>query len=119
MYELIRGNGNLLQQNLWEFPYKGEPLTPEFLNHVEKESENAVLNGFTLVIRSSMPKSICERSGVVPLRWGAPRILVAEGNWQGYHWRQAVMAGQEPCRVFRLWRYRWDDQTDALVRRAA
>jgi DNA processing protein len=56
------------------------------------------------------------RAAIVPLRWGAPRILVLSG---GFHYHLGENLDQEPFRSARLWRYAWDPLTDLAISRRA
>ena len=80
------------------------------LNAVEREAEMAVLDGQILVC--GVHNSAHQRSALVPLRWGAPRIVVLSG---GFHHHLGKELSQEPFRVARLWRYEWDRHTDLAV----
>jgi hypothetical protein len=52
----------------------------------------------------------------VPLRWGAPRIVVVSGGFK-YHLGPDLK--DEPFRAARLWRYEFDRRTDLIVSRRA
>jgi DNA processing protein len=52
----------------------------------------------------------------VPLRWGAPRILVFSG---GFHHHLGPDLKEEPFRAARLWRYQFDAKTDLVISRRA
>jgi hypothetical protein len=56
------------------------------------------------------------RAAIVPLRWGAPRVLVVSG---GFCFHLGVKLNQEPFRAARLWRYQWDPTTDLIISRRA
>jgi hypothetical protein len=111
----ITGNEKLLDSKLWEvnFP-KTRAATKFALDELEKEVETKVLEGYTIVLRTSIHPDAMLRAGVVPLRWGSPRIIIADAGWVGYNFKQAILKGEEPCRPWKLWRYRWDDTTDLL-----
>ena len=57
-----------------------------------------------------------QRSAIVPLRWGAPRILVLSG---GFHHHLGPNLKEEPFRAARLWRYQFDERTDLVISRRA
>lgn len=48
--------------------------------------------------------------GSIPLKWGAPRILVLPK-----HLEQKVRQGYEPHAEWRLWRWRFDPKTDLAI----
>lgn len=86
----------------------------EALSAIEREAEELVLNGFVLVTGIHNPAH--QRAAVVPLRWGAPRIIVFSGGFE-YHLGKEL--NQEPFRMARLWRYEWDAGTDLAISRRA
>lgn len=55
-----------------------------------------------------------QRAAIVPLRWGAPRILVFSG---GFYYHLGLDLKQEPFRAARLWRYQFDAKTDLVISR--
>jgi DNA processing protein len=55
-----------------------------------------------------------QRAAVVPLRWGAPRIVVFSG---GIRFHLGPELRDEPFRAGRLWRYQWDPRTDLAISR--
>lgn len=89
----------------------GLPIHSEqSLDSIERESESVVLNGKTLVTGIHSPAH--QRAAVVPLRWGAPRIVVFSGGFFHHLGRELQT---EPFRTARLWRYEWDPNTDLAV----
>lgn len=84
------------------------------LNAIEAEAEELVLGGKVLVCAIHSPAH--QRAAVVPLRWGAPRILVLSGGFR-YHLGEDLLT--EPFRTARLWRYQFDKCTDLVVSRRA
>jgi DNA processing protein len=79
---------------------------------IEKVTEELVLRGQVLVSGHDTPEY--QRSAVVPLRFGAPRILVID---RGLFRVLGPALDQEPFRSARLWRYRFDPLTDLVVSR--
>lgn len=80
------------------------------LNLIEKSVEEGVLDGRILVSGHDTPEY--QRAAVVPLRWGAPRILVLD---QGFFQVFGPELNDEPFRAARLWRYKFDPKTDLAV----
>ena len=83
---------------------------PEALDKIEKIVEEEVLDGKVLVSGHDTPEY--QRAAVVPLRWGAPRILVVD---QGFFHVFGPDLNEEPFRAARLWRYKFDPKTDLAV----
>jgi DNA processing protein len=110
------GNVRLLGATLAFFPLaSGHPYhTPTDLDQVEREAEQAVLAGSVLVTGIHSPAH--QRAAIVPLRWGAPRILVLSG---GFHYHLGKDLKEEPFRAARLWRYQFDERTDLVIYRRA
>ena len=83
---------------------------------LEKEVEEAVLAGQVVCVNLSNLNKLASysafiaRVGVVSLRWGAPRLLLLRPGQV-----RSVEAGEEPMRVWRLWRYAFDPSTDRYV----
>ncbi len=88
--------------------------SPRELDEIEREAEAIVLSGQVLVCGVHNPAH--QRAAIVPLRWGAPRILVFSGGFL-YHLGQELK--QEPFRAARLWRYQWDATCDLAISRRA
>lgn len=109
----LYGNTNLLNddERLISIPATFEAMPgPADLNRIEHMAETLVLAARTLV--TGTQTYAMQRAAVVPLRWGAPRILVAHcGLYQylGEHLRE------EPFRAARLWRYQFDPETDLAI----
>jgi len=82
----------------------------EALLKVEKGVEAGVLEPMTLV--SGANTVAYQRAAVVPLRWGAPRVLVLD---RGLFAALGNGLDQEPFSAARLWRYRFDSSTDLVV----
>lgn len=82
----------------------------ESLDQIERLVEKGVLDGKILVSGHDTPEY--QRAAVVPLRWGAPRILVLD---QGFFQVFGEDLNDEPFRAARLWRYKFDAKTDLAV----
>jgi len=82
------------------------------LNEIEREAENLVLQGKTLV--TGINHTRYQRAAVVPLRWGAPRVLVVRG---GFYMHLGPDLSQEPFLMARLWRYEFDPGSDLIISR--
>lgn len=80
------------------------------LDEIEKLTEVGVLNGEVLVTGHDKPEY--QRSAVVPLRWGAPRILCLD---RGLFQVLGEDLRNEAFRMARLWRYEFDPSTDLVV----
>jgi DNA processing protein len=80
------------------------------LDRVEKAVERRVLESKVLVTGANTP--VYQRAAVVPLRWGAPRVLVLD---RGLFEAMGESLDQEPFRAARLWRYRFDPATDLVL----
>lgn len=83
---------------------------PADLNLIETLTEEAVLEGGILVAGHDTPEY--QRSAVVPLRWGSPRILCLD---RGLFKVLGDNLRDEAFRAARLWRYQFDPQTDLVV----
>lgn len=80
------------------------------LEHIERLTEEGVLNGEVLVTSHDKPEY--QRSAVVPLRWGSPRILCLD---RGLFQVLGPDLKDEAFRMARLWRYEFDASTDLVV----
>jgi len=83
---------------------------PADLNLIEKLTEEGVLEGQVLVTGHDRPEY--QRSAVVPLRWGSPRILCLD---RGLFNVLGPDLKQEAFRAARLWRYEFDPRTDLVA----
>jgi DNA processing protein len=110
------GNVRLLHRPLGYVEGASGPAThsPDDLDKLAAEAEAIVLEGKVLVC--GIHNATQQRVAVVPLRWGSPRIVVMPGGFR-YHMGKDLY--EEPFRAARLWRYRWDPQTDLAVSRRA
>lgn len=84
--------------------------SPAGLRQMEELVEEGVLNGEPLVTGHDTPEY--QQSAVVPLRWGAPRILCLD---RGMFPVLGENLTEEPFRAARLWRYRFDPSVDLVV----
>lgn len=80
------------------------------LSHAEALTEEGVLQGRTLVSSHDTPEY--QRTAVVPLRWGAPRIMVLDA---GFFSVLGDELKEEPFPAARLWRFQFDARTDLAV----
>jgi DNA processing protein len=108
----LYGNTRLLEVKLECLP---ETFGPDIhsesqLNEIEREAERIVLSGTVLVC--GIHNAAHQRTAIVPLRWGAPRIVVFSGGFE-YHLGEKL--DREPFRIARLWRYEWDARTDLAI----
>lgn len=87
---------------------------PSELDQIEREAEELVLAGKVLVC--GFHNAAHQRAAIVPLRWGAPRVVVMSGGFQS-HLGQDLK--EEPFRAARLWRYAWDSRCDLAISRRA
>ena len=83
---------------------------PAGLAAIERLTEEGVLGGETLVTGHDRPEY--QRSAIVPLRWGAPRVLVLD---RGLFQVLGPDLRDEAFRAARLWRYEFDPATDLAV----
>lgn len=88
--------------------------SPAQRDELEREAERIVLAGEVLVTGIHNPAH--QRVAIVPLRWGAPRILVFSG---GFLHHLGSDLTEEPFRAARLWRYQFDPKTDLVISRRA
>lgn len=77
---------------------------------IEKLTEEGVLQGEVIVTSDNRPEY--QRSALVPLRWGAPRILCLD---RGLFESLGPNLTDEPFRAARLWRYQYDKDTDLAI----
>lgn len=83
---------------------------PADLDKIEKVTEEGVLAGGILVAGHDTPEY--QRSAVVPLRWGSPRILCLD---RGLFRVLGEDLKDEAFRAARLWRYQFDPATDLAI----
>lgn len=108
----LYGNTRLLESKLVCITETFGPdcHSPCQLDEIERKAEQLVLDGKILV--TGIHNSAHQRAAIVPLRWGAPRIVIFSGGFF-HHLGQEL--NQEPFRTARLWRYEWDRNTDLAV----
>ena len=105
----LYGNTRLLQ--VPTFAVLGSRNTlPAGLEAIERLTEEGVLTGETLVTGHDRPEY--QRSAIVPLRWGAPRVLVLD---RGLFQVLGPDLKDEAFRAARLWRYEFDAGTDLAI----
>jgi DNA processing protein len=105
----FHGNAKLLSRRTFAvMSSRKSPAGP--LAQLERCVEAGVLNGEVLVAGHNTPEY--QRAAVVPLRWGAPRILVLD---RGFFKALGKELSDEPFRAARLWRYEFDASTDLVV----
>ncbi|HWD37940.1 MAG TPA: DNA-processing protein DprA [Fimbriimonas sp.] len=105
----LYGNTRLLEART--FCVLGSRNTfPADLELIEKLTEEGVLAGEVLVTGHDRPEY--QRSAVVPLRWGAPRVLCLD---RGLFQVLGPELKDEAFRAARLWRYEFDPSTDLVV----
>lgn len=83
---------------------------PAALDTIERLAEEGVLGGEVLVSSHNTPEY--QRSAVVPLRWGAPRILAFDVELSG---ALGEDLNSEPFTAARLWRHQFDASTDLAI----
>lgn len=103
------GNGHLLNAKTFSVLSSKEASTTE-LDRIEKLAEEGILRSEILVTSATRPEY--QRSAVVPLRWGSPRILCLD---RGVEATLGEDLTEEPFRAARLWRYQFDPKCDLVV----
>ena len=112
----LYGNVKLLETKLTCITESfGPPIhSTEDLDHFEREAEVHVLSGRTLV--TGIHNAAHQRVAIVPLRWGAPRVIVLSG---GFYHHLGPNLKSELFRAARLWRAEFDARTDLVLSRRA
>jgi len=105
----LYGNKKLLEAKTFSVLSSRNTL-PASLELIEKLTEEGVLNGEILVTGHDTPEY--QRSAIVPLRWGAPRILCLD---RGLFKVLGDDLKDEAFRAARLWRYQFDPGTDLAI----
>lgn len=105
----VYGNARLLDARTFAV-LSSRGASDDELAWMEKTAEERVLAGEALVGGHDTPEY--QRSSVVPLRWGAPRILVLD---RGLFQALGPDLRQEPFAAARLWRFQFDPTTDLVV----
>lgn len=112
----LYGNAKLLDGELAHIPAALGPPDQDAaeLEEIERQAEELILEGKVLVCGIHNPAH--QRCALIPLRWGAPRVVIFSG---GFHFHLGEKMDQEPFRAARLWRYSWDSKTDLAISRRA
>lgn len=105
----LYGNARLLESETF-CVLSSRDTSSAGLEVIEKLTEERVLAGKTLVSGHDTPEY--QRSAIVPLRWGAPRVLILD---RGLFKALGEDLREEPFRAARLWRYQFDAKTDLAI----
>jgi hypothetical protein len=105
----LYGNSRLLEAETFCVLSSRDPRSAD-LDLIERLTEKGILNGEVLV--SGQNNEAYQRSSVVPLRWGAPRILCVD---KGLFQALGSDLKDEGFGAARLWRYEFDPETDLVV----
>lgn len=105
----LYGNLALLQSRTFAV-LSSRGALPRDLNRIEELTEAGVLDAEILVTGHDRPEY--QRSAIVPLRYGAPRILCLD---RGLFKVLGEDLRDEAFRAARLWRYEFDPQTDLAI----
>jgi len=105
----LYGNQRLLDARTFAI-MSSRGTTPGELDQMERWTEWAVLRGEIVVSGHDRPEY--QRTALVPLRWGAPRILCLD---RGLFPVLGDDLRNEAFRAARLWRYEFDPKTDLVV----
>lgn len=105
----LYGNTALLQSRTFSI-LSSRGALPRDLDRIEQLTEEGVLGGEILVTGHDRPEY--QRSAIVPLRYGAPRILCFD---RGLFQVLGDDLKNEAFRAARLWRYEFDPQTDLAI----
>jgi DNA processing protein len=105
----LYGNTRLLESKTFCVCSSRDPRQADLLS-IERFTEDGILNGEVLV--SGQNNGMYQRSAIVPLRWGAPRILCLD---QGLFHAMGHDLKKEGFSAARLWRYEFDPETDLVV----
>jgi DNA processing protein len=105
----LYGNQKLLTSRTFSV-LSSRNTSPAGLDQIEKLTEEGVLAGEVVVSSDNRPEY--QRSALVPLRWGAPRILCLD---RGLFQVLGPNLKDEPFRAARLWRYQFDATTDLAI----
>lgn len=107
----LYGNLEILKNKTFCF-LSSRNASEAVLRKIEVIVEESVLEPMTLV--TGVNTVAYQKGAVVPLRWGAPRILVLD---RGFFETLGDDLMNEPFPQARLWRYKFDPLTDLVVSR--
>lgn len=105
----LYGNSKLLERPTF-CVLSSRKTTRKGLDLIEKLTEEGIFQAEVVVTGHDTPEY--QRSAIVPLRWGSPRILCLD---QGLFHVFGEDLNQEPFRAARLWRYQFDPLTDLAI----
>lgn len=105
----LYGNIKLLDTNLFTVMSSRKSST-SILDQIQKLTEAGVHQGEVLVCGHST--SEYQHAAVVPLRWGAPRVIVLD---RGLFSALGEDLSQELFSTARLWRYEFDSNVDLVI----
>lgn len=105
----LYGNQKLLEQRTFTV-LSSRDSSSAALDRIERRVEDGVLAGEVLVTGHDTPEY--QQAAIVPLRWGAPRII---GLDRGMFPVLGDQLKDEPFRAARLWRFQFDPRTDLVV----
>lgn len=108
-YLFLYGNVALLKAKKFAV-VASQGASKKHLQLVEAKTEAGVLKGETLVV--GVNTEAYKRAAVVPLRWGAPRIIVLD---RGLFAALGENLDQEMFPAARLWRYKFDPEVDLVI----
>ncbi len=103
------GNQKLLQGKTFSV-LSSRNTSPAGMDQIDRLTEKGVLDGEVTIASDNRPEY--QRSALVPLRWGAPRILCLD---RGLFEVLGPDLKTEPFRAARLWRYQFDPKTDLAI----
>jgi len=107
----VYGNLRVLSSKTFAVVCSRNPSSDD-LETIERKAEAGVLASMALV--GGTTTDAYQRASIVPLRWGAPRILVLD---RGLFRALGDNLDQEPFRAARLWRYCFDPESDLVISR--
>lgn len=105
----LHGNHRLLDRKTF-CVLSSRNASPAQLELIGNRAEEGVLAGDILVTGHDRPEY--QRSAIVPLRWGAPRVLCLD---RGLFTVLGEDLKNEAFRAARLWRYEFDPLTDLAI----
>lgn len=114
---ILKGANIPGDRKLW---FASDALTSSMAD-LERQTEQAVREGRVVVINMAHFGEIAsetrriEMAGVVPLRTGSQRILLVNPNLGRVLDNTTGLIGHEVCRMWRLWRDKFDPTIDAYV----